>query len=134
MLIFGVIRDYAARLFGLSRYKQSIIDGSKNGYSPFVFPFDGFFTRRMYVLLAALLSAPDLFTSRLTSLVHEIGASGLLTVDFLLAGTIAAKTCSTGHSPVRPVRLSKSSTGTLPTVWCLQLCHPRRNRPIIVNV
>lgn len=47
LIVFGRLRDFFAQTFGLSRYKRAFASGT-DGYAPFSFSFDSFYTRRMY--------------------------------------------------------------------------------------
>jgi serine palmitoyltransferase len=47
LIIFGRVRDFVGIHFGLSRYKSSF-QAAKDGYAPFSFSFENFYTRRMY--------------------------------------------------------------------------------------
>lgn len=47
LIVFGRLRDFFGQLLGMSRYQQSW-EASKDGYAPFAFSFENFYTRRMY--------------------------------------------------------------------------------------
>ncbi len=47
LILFGRVRDFFGQQFGVSRYKQAF-EAGKDGYAPFSFSFESFFTRRMY--------------------------------------------------------------------------------------
>jgi serine palmitoyltransferase len=47
LIVFGHLRDFVGKSLGRSRYKKSF-EAGKDGYAPFSFSFDNFFTRRMY--------------------------------------------------------------------------------------
>lgn len=47
LIVFGRLRDFVGQTFGVSRYKEEFA-ASKDGYAPFSFSFDNFYTRRMY--------------------------------------------------------------------------------------
>ena len=47
LIVFGRLRDFVGQLLGSSRYK-SAFEASKDGYAPFSFSFENFYTRRMY--------------------------------------------------------------------------------------
>ena len=98
LIVFGRLRDFFGQVFGQSRYKTSF-EAGKDGFAPFSYSFENFYTRRMYVLdifffffsffLGFELSSSSSSSSLLFFGQMPHSSTGLLVGEFIVASMLS---------------------------------------------